>query len=354
MSPPSPSRRSSPRRSRAWLFGPFVALGALAIGWSIFWYQASARAEAALDTLLIRESALGRDWTCADRRIGGYPFRFELRCSGLSLAARRADGALTVATGPLEIVAQVYNPQHIIARLGGPGRVTQPDGATGTLNWEKLESSLFLSGLGLDRLSTFITEPQLEWLGETPFRASTLEVHTRRSPTRPLDQSVVDLVLIARGAVLPLLDRLAGNVAAADIDLDASLTRSTPLLAGLRPENIDLWRKNGGQLEIGRLGIRKGTGRLETRGEFTLDDLRRVSGRLDASAAGIDRIAGIPLGSLGGLGNLGGLLGGRGAAPNTGASTDPDLKPLPAIVFRDGRVQVGPFRIPGLQLQPLY
>lgn len=351
---PSPS--SSSRGSRAWLFGPFIALAALAIGWSIFWYQASARAEATLAALVVRESALGRDWTCADRAIGGFPFRFELRCSALAVAARRANGALTFGAGPLEIVAQVYDPQHVIARLGGPARITQPDGTAGTLTWTKLESSLFLSGLALDRLSTVIAEPQLDWSGETPFRATSLEIHTRRNPTRPVEQAVVDLALTARGAILPLLDRIAGNAAPADIDLETSVTRSAPLLAGLRPENIDLWRNGGGQLEIARLGIRKGTGRLETRGEFALDEARRVSGRLEASAAGIDRIAGIPLGNLGGLGNLGALLGGRGAAPavGTGAGTDPDLKPLPGIVFRDGRVQVGPLRIPGLQLAPLY
>jgi hypothetical protein len=344
------SPASSRPRSRTWLYIPFIALGLLAAGWSSFWFYAKGKSEEVLDKVIAREADLGRRWTCQDRAISGFPFRFEARCSSIALTATRSTGALGINSGALVIVAQIYNPQHIILKATGPATVTQPDGAKTTLRWSTYDSSFYLSGLSFDRLSTVITNPQFETqTGAVPFKAASLELHGRRNPTRFASEGVIDVSLSSRGTSLPLLDELAGNETPADIELTASLTRSLTFMTGLKPENIDLWRTNGGRAEISRLIVAKGPGRFETKGELGLDDQRRLAGRLESSAAGIDRIAGIP---LGGIGNLGGLLTGRAPAPPASAAAP--LRPLPAIEFRDGRVQAGPLRIPRLQLPPLY
>lgn len=342
------SAASSRPRSRAWLFGPFMALGLLACAWSGFWFYAKGKSEEVLDRMMAREASLGRTWTCEDRTISGFPFRFEARCSAIALTAARSNGAIAVNSGALVIVAQIYNPQHIILRATGPATVIQPDGAKTTLRWSSYDSSFHLNGLSFDRVATVIANPRFETqAGDMPFKAASLELHGRRNPARFASDGVVDLALTAKAASLPALDELAGNTAPADIDLTLSLTRALVFMTGFKPENLDLWHSSGGRAEITRLAIAKGPGRFETRGELGLDDQRRLAGRLESSAAGIDRIAGIPVGNLG---TLGGLLTGRAPAPSAGVS----LKPLPAIEFRDGRVQAGPLRIPRLQLPPLY
>ncbi len=85
MTDPLPTRR----RSRFWLYGPFMLLVVLAAGWSAFWFYARGRIATEIDTALAREVERGRTWTCTDRSIGGFPFRIELRCNALSLTSTR-------------------------------------------------------------------------------------------------------------------------------------------------------------------------------------------------------------------------------------------------------------------------
>lgn len=345
------SHAARPPRSRFWLYLPFTLLAGLALAWCGVWYYAQGRVVAELDRIISREASLGRSWTCADRTVAGFPFRFEARCSSVKLTATRSNGDLIVTTGPLVVVAQIYNPQHVIVKAEAPALITEPGGSKTALRWSALDTSLIFAGRALDRLDTVIASPQFDapdGAAQVPFKAASLEIHGRRSPARFASDGVVDLAMSAKAASLPLLDAVLGNATPADIALETSLTRATTFLTGFKPENIDLWRSGGGKLEVSRLAITKGSGRLETRGELALDDLRRLTGRLDSSAAGIERIAGIP---VGGLGNLGGLLGGRTAGAVT---ADPALKPLPPVTFRDGRVQAGPLRIPNLQLPPMY
>lgn len=348
------AQTTATRRSRAWLYGPFIVLGLIAIGWSAFWFYARGKSEEILDRLIAREAGLGRAWTCQDRTISGFPFRFEARCSAIALAANRADGQLGITSGPLVLLAQIYNPQHILLQAKGPALVTAPDGERTTLRWSSYESSFFLNGLDPDRLSTVITDPVVEGgSGDLPFRAASLEIHARRNPTRPASDAVTDIALKARAASLPVLDAYAGNSAPADIDLTASITRSLVFRTGIKPANLDLWQASGGRAEIARLAIAKETAKLETRGELGLDEQRRLTGRLETSATGLERILAQLTGiSVGNIGGLGGLLAGRAPAPQAGAG--PQLKPLPALEFREGRIQAGPLRIPRVQLRPLY
>jgi hypothetical protein len=340
--------------SRIWLYAPFAVLAVLAMGWSAFWFYAVARSEETLDKIIAREAALGRRWTCQDRAISGFPFRFEARCASVALAAQRSGGELAISSGPLVILAQIYNPQLILLKAQGPTAITQPDGTKTTLRWASYDSSLYLNGLALERASTVVVSPVMETgAGEIPFKAATLEVHVRRNPVRPASDGVTDISIQARGAGLPVLDFYAGSAAPADIDLTASITRSSIFMTGLKPENFDLWQSAGGRVDISRLAIAKDTSRLDTKGELGLDEQRRLMGRLETSAAGLERIIAQLTGiSVGNIGNIGGLLSGR--APIAPSGSGPQLKPLPAIELRDGRVQVGPLRIPRLQLQPLY
>ena len=65
-----------------------------------------------------------------------------------------------------------------------------------------------------------------------------------------------------------------------------------------------------------------------------------------AHAGGV--VGGLRIGNL--LGGLGGFLGGRGG--NAGAA--PGLTALPPVSLREGRVFIGPFRLPLQPLPPLY
>ena len=66
------------RQSRFWLFAPFALLALVAVGWSVAWFVIRQRTAEGLDLWLAHEAAAGRAWTCADRAVGGYPFRIEI------------------------------------------------------------------------------------------------------------------------------------------------------------------------------------------------------------------------------------------------------------------------------------
>ncbi len=77
--------------------------------------------------------------------------------------------------------------------------------------------------------------------------------------------------------------------------------------------------------------------------------MRRLQGRLDASFVN----AGAILQQFGIGGGAGGLVGALlGGGRRNGEARDSVMR-LP-LVLDGGRIAVGPFRVPGLQLRPLY
>lgn len=334
------------RQSRFWLYGPTLLLVILAAAWSVFWFYARGRAAAEIDAALAREAERGRTWTCNDRTIGGYPFRIELRCNALTLTSTRWGDAVRVETGPAVAVGQIYSPSLVIVELTGPAKVTLPEGRSVALTWTNLDASLAWRNperfaLVASDLTAVQTAPGLN--PET-WSSKSLEAHLRRNPARPATDQAVDIALTAKGTVLPPIDMLLRNTDTGEIALEATLTQAEAFRKGFNPDALESWRGANGAFELTRLVSTKGKARVDGSGQLQLDPMRRVSGDLRLAAAGIEQIGGIRIGSL--LGGLGGLLGGRGADP----AATPGLTPLPPVSLREGRVFIGPFRLP---LQPL-
>lgn len=346
----APARRSS----RFWLYAPFIMIALLALAWVGFWFVVRGRVADAVDTALLREADRGRSWTCTDRTISGFPFRVELRCASLALTSSRWGDAVRIQTGPSVAVGQVYTPGLVIAQITGPLQATLPEGRTLDLGWKLLETSLQHNAADPERLSLVITEPNatLKSPGNADegWRAAALEVHMRRNPTRPATDQAVDLALNAKGSVLPAIDALLGTTEPGDVDLQATVTQTNAFKLGFNPDALEIWRNAGGQFELTRLSSTKGAARVEATGQLLLDQTHRLSGRIQASLAGIQQIAGIPIGGL--ASGLGGLLGGRLSAQLPGVA--PGLNPLPPVVLREGRVYLGPIRLPLQPLAPLY
>lgn len=346
----APARRSG----RLWLYAPFVLLVILAVAWAAFWFYVRGRVAEAVDAALLREAGQGRSWTCNDRQISGFPFRVELRCSSLSLASARWGEAVKVQTGPSVALGQVYSPGLVIAQVTGPLQATLPEGRTLDLGWNRLEASLRHDTTRADQLSIVMNQPSavLKAPGFTDetWRAAELQLHIRHNPTRPEAEQAVDLALSAKGSVLPAIDALLGTAEPGDVDLQATLSQSLAFRAGFNPDALNGWRNAGGVLDLTRLTSSKGPTKIEASGHLMLDEANRPAGRLQLAMAGIQQIAGIPVGGL--TSSLGSLLGGGRNQPQ--ASATPGLTPLPPVVLREGRVFLGPLRLPLQPLPPLY
>jgi hypothetical protein len=341
----------SGRRSRFWLYAPFVLLVLVAIAWSVAWFAIRNGTANAIDGWIAAEAQAGRQWTCADRTLGGYPFRIELNCSSV----RFTDGQVSGSTGPLRSLAQVYQPRHIISQVGAPFRFTNGR-ATVDGQWSLLEASIRGSREGLQRASILATAPSFRIRGLTPeevaLSSERFEAHVRPNPSRFQSDGAYDLAVVSRQAKIPGLDQIAGGREATDVDVDLTATQARGLQGATGFDEIERWREAGGRLEIVHFAMVKGARRLEAKGQLQLDEERRLAGRLSLAAAGLDELIGNLTGSRGGGGLLGALFGqsARAASP----PGQPNLKPLPPLSLNEGRVIFGPFPIPRIRLEPLY
>lgn len=357
------------RRSRTGLFLPYILLLVLVLAWTAAWFFIRSRAEQEMDGWMAAEARAGRAWTCADRSITGYPFRIELRCAALTFA--RSDSRFTL--GPVTALVQVYDPRHGILEVQGPFHVEQGD-LTADVTWNSLEGSFHgASGGSFSRVSLVVEAPKGSVRGGTPvpvdFALKHLEAHARPTPGRFDTEGAIDLSLRAEQVALPLADSFLGNAAPADLALDATLNRATTLRNGPVAVELERWRQAGGSLDIALLSIAKGDRRLQGKGSLALDDAHRPAGKLELRAAGLEALVGQVMGQRLGaekgalIGNLVGKLlgvrrrGGEGdaepdAAPQAGG--DVPLKALPPLRLTDGRLMLGPFAIPNVELPALY
>ncbi|MBB4040608.1 hypothetical protein GGR34_002265 [Microvirga flocculans] len=340
------------RRSRFWLYTPFVLLLLVAIAWSVAWFAIRNRAVDALDGWLAAEARQGRQWTCADRTIAGYPFRIELICN--SLDVRR--GVVTASFGRTEAVAQIYQPRRIIAELAGPLRVS--DGTVAVEgSWDLLQASVNASQTGLQRLSIAADAPKVTvtglGTGELSGSGKHLELHVRPNPSRTAEQAR-DVAASVTEARLPLLDALIGGAEPTNLNADITVTQADGFKGGTIAEELELWRGAGGKIDVLMLSAAKGARRVETKGELRLDDQRRPTGRLDVAAAGLDGLIGTLTGGRVGGNILGMLLGQNPRAGTAQPGDKPRLAPMPPLRLENGLLAMGPFVIPNVKLQPLY
>lgn len=103
------------------------------------------------------QNALAREGvtlTCADESLGGFPARFEWRCSSLTFNA--ANGA-AIAGGGFQTVAPVWNPLFTIAEWQGPFQTLAPNGLDAVIDSPLLRASIRANtSLELERLSAVL------------------------------------------------------------------------------------------------------------------------------------------------------------------------------------------------------
>lgn len=339
------------RKSRLWLYTPFVLLLLVAIAWSVAWFVIRNRAAEALDAWLAQEGQQGRQWTCADRTIVGYPFRIEIVCDTLQLK----QGAVIASFGRTEAIAQVYQPRLVIAEIAGPLRVT--DGkVTVQGQWNLMQASIHASPTGLQRLSVAANAPKFTVTGLLPQEIATsgqrLELHLRPNPSRTAEKAY-DAALSVTQASLPMLDQLIGGTELTDLNADVTITQATGFQGRPLAEELERWRKAGGTLDILMLSGAKGPRRIEAKGQLQLDEQHRPAGQLRLSAAGLDGLIGNITGNRTGGALLGALLGQNPRAQG-GNNGKPQLAQLPPLILNNGFLAMGPFVIPNVKLQPLY
>lgn len=355
MTPPSPNPTAvprTPRRSRS----AAVAVGGVALTvaalWSGLWVLARGRAQAGFEDWRRAEAARGRDWTCPDRAVEGYPFAIRLTCAKPTfhgeVAGRPSSGTLEA----LRAGVGIGRPRTVRIDLDGPLVLRADDDAYKLLaSWsalrltmDRLPGPMEAGSLDADRLAVTLSPGEADDLN---LRAD----HLAGGAEPAAEAGDKAWRFSASGVSFPTLDGLTGTPEPFAADGRGVLAHAD-LLAAPTAARLDAWRLAGGRLRLAGLTLSKGEFKGRAEGTLALDDGHRLAGRLDTDLQGFGPLAqrfGIPVAGvkLGGL--LGGLLGGRkpDAAP---ASADAVQLPL---TFADGHVAVGPIRTP-VRLNPFY
>jgi hypothetical protein len=288
----------APRKQKLWrlLIMPVLVLVA-AIAWSAFWFYAASKVDENVDAWRAREAKSGRIYDCTKRAVGGFPFRFEVRCSGASVAlvSQTAGGSqapVTARLGEILVVAQVYDPKLLIAEFTAPATISGPDQLSLMVNWSKARSSI--AGLPAipQRASIVFDDPTIDRVNasvQTPLaRAKHVELHARLADGSAQENPVIETVLQIAGGSLRELHPLLAEPFDADVRI---------LLTGLKdfspkpwPERFREIQAAGGRVEITQSRIAQGDLIAVAAGTLGLSASGRLDGELQMTVAGIEKV----------------------------------------------------------------
>ncbi|MFG1373470.1 DUF2125 domain-containing protein [Xanthobacter oligotrophicus] len=284
-----------PPRRKPWLvIVPVTLVVILAVIWSGLWFYAADRAQREIDAWIGREARLGRIWGCADRSLGGFPFRFELRCQSPTLETRGGD-AMRFTAVSAHAVAQVWAPSHIVAEFAGPARVEDLNtGSAYGANWSLLQMSGVgdLSGrpqrFSLQAHDMRIEQPGAAGAPPSPLATARLfEFHARLAPGADGKPDGVDYASGMRGGESAVLNAL-GVTGPVDMTLQGTVTAS----ADLRPmpvvQRLKAWAAAGGTATLERFAVTSPKLAVTSTGAVSLDQQGRLNGKLDLGFAGLN------------------------------------------------------------------
>jgi len=285
------------RRPSGLFIVPTLAVLLVAGLWSLFWWFASVRAEAELDRMLAKQAEEGRVISCGERRTGGFPFRFELRCSHPHLAVTREDTTFSVDAASLLAVAQIYDPNHLLFEADAPLVLASPEsGQSVAAQWRSAEASLVLSGAAAERLSLVVdglaaTTRDGAQQDALLLSGARLEAHARTTGEPDAQPGAYDVVVRLDAERLPFADAALGGHLPAKAEFQGRITGLTDLSPGALPERLREWSEAGGVLHIVLARVDRGSTSAKAAGDLSLDRDGRPAGRLDLTLAGVEELS---------------------------------------------------------------
>jgi hypothetical protein len=340
----------SPSRPRRWVYAPLALVLVLAAAWTAAWFYAADRAEGVVSAWLDREARLGRSYVCERRTLGGYPFRIEARCTGVTVTLAGDGDPVVLKARDVLAVAQVYQPDLVIAEATGPMTVATSKGEQlYVAGWTRLQASVRGRPRSPQRASLVVEGPRLDRPStagasgaEMVAQAERLELHIRRRPDGNAAAPDFDLVARLATALVPAVPVLGRDpiqgTAEGVLRSVKDLTARGSLATRLRE-----WQAAGGKLDVTQARLQRGDALAVAQGEVRLNAQGRPDGALNLKVAGLDQVVGPLLGA----GNPGRSQAAVLAGLKMLGRADLEGKRAVALplVFRDGKIFLGPIPI---------
>jgi hypothetical protein len=280
----------TPSRSRTRQYVVLLLAVLLMVGgWIGFWKYAANAAQENLENWRAREAKAGRVVGCNSQEIGGFPFRFELKCDGASAVLGGGQIPVELKAANVHIAAQVYQPTLLISEFTGPLTIGDPGRPPAyTANWKLAQSSV--SGLpeAPRRVSLVVSEPVItraEPAGQVA-RADHIEVHGRLAEGSVSDRPVIEFAFEAKRFETaeggPLL------ATTTDGSIDAVLRGLHDFSPKPWPARFREIQQAGGRIEIRKVRLQQGDTIAVGAGNLGISPEGRVEGQLNLTVAGLD------------------------------------------------------------------
>jgi len=287
----------APRRRPLWgLFIVPVLVLIAAAAWSAFWFYAASEVGVRADAWRAQEAKSGRVYDCAKRTVAGFPFRFEVRCDGASVALvsqTASNTPFTAKLGEILVVAQVYDPKLVIAEFAAPASIAIPEQSPLRVDWSKARASVVGLPAVPQRGSIAFDDVSIDRINSSSLqipvaRAKHVELHGRLAEGSPTDRPVIEAVFqMNDGSVQGVHPVLAEPFNA---DVRAKLTGLRDFAPKPWPERFREIAAAGGKVEIVQSRIQQGEMISVAAGTLSLNANGNIDGELQMTVAGLERI----------------------------------------------------------------
>jgi hypothetical protein len=293
------SEYAQPAQRRLWpiLILPVIIV-VLAAGWSAFWFYAASKVDENVDLWRAREAAAGRVYDCANRSVSGFPFRLEVRCSGVSVSLTSqtatqsaTQNPITAKLGEILVVAQIYTPRLLIAEFTAPAVLSDRGQPAMVMNWNTARSSItglpgtpdsadiVFDDVSLDRFAGSVQAPTA--------RAKHVELHGRTAASSTPDKPVIETALqITSGSIANVHPILAAPF---DADIRALLSGLKDVSPKPWPQRFRELQAAGGRVEIVQSRVQQGEIISLATGSLGLTAAGNLDGELQMTVAGLDK-----------------------------------------------------------------
>jgi hypothetical protein len=288
---------NAPRRRPLWgLFIAPVLVLIAAIAWSAFWFYAASEVGVRADAWRAQEAKSGRVYDCAKRTVDGFPFRFEVRCDGASVALvsqTASNTPFTAKLGEILVIAQIYDPKLVIAEFAAPATIAVPEQAPLRVDWSKARASvvglpavpqrgsIVFDDVAIDRVNSSSVQVPVA-------RAKHVELHGRLAEGSSTDRPVIETAFqMNDGSVQGVHPVLAESFNA---DVRAKLTGLKDFAPKPWPERFREIAAAGGRVEIVQSRIQQGEMIAVAAGALALNANGNLDGELQMTVTGLERI----------------------------------------------------------------
>ena len=325
----------------------------VAVGWSVLWSLAAREADKRVAAWISSERADGRNWTCPDRQVTGFPVALAVSCTKPTYNGQAMGQRVDASLAQLVATVRLFHPRQVTVELQPPFSFRTSDGSTDVKGtWRTLNldlsalpdiGSIALHGSGLVVGGTFAGDRQQGG------RAEALDSRFTMAPDE--HDPTLAFEILVKSIALPALDDVLGGTDPVDVVLDGHLDHADVRETRTPEQAMERWRLAGGTVAFDRASLSRAGASISATGTLRLDEAHRPKGRLDAEFLGLEPILaryGIS-GNLAAVGSLIGTLfgnGGRKTAPRPGVLALP-------ISFNNGRIGVGPITLDA-RVNPLY